>query len=581
MLPNDTPSLDRTSRWDWLRPLAATLLAGVILAPFVWSLLGDWLAPPAGQAAAFITPTATAFEPPPTEAEASPATHQLVASYDGFTLLSLSEFGYLQLFANTLGSAQYTRLTYGAWDDVSPAISPDGARAAFASNRGGNWDLYLLDFASGLTTQFSHDPAYDGAPSWSAQGWLAYEHDFDGNLEIAIRPADGSLDLVNVSASPARDHSPAWRPGAQQIAFISDRGGAPAVWLVDLEQDGAGRFVQLAPDRGAQAAPAWSPDGSQLAWAERDDAGMWSIYVSDLGTAPRRIGSGEQPRWNPAGDLILAQLNTEGASYLVAYMLDGSLALAPQQLPGRLSGAAWAANALPDPLPGALLAASLAQPSADWTAALEPAAQAAAHETVALNGVYAPDPQLSTAAAAPFEALRTRTAGLLGWDALSSLEHAYVRLGTPLPPTRQDAWLYTGRAFALRSGLLSAGWLAAVREDINGQTYWRVYLRTANGAGGLGRPLTETPWDFSARYTGADSSYQGGGRPMSQVPAGYWLDFTALAADYGFERLPAQPNWRAFFPGALFNEFALRAGLSWEEAMLQLYTAEQLASAAP
>jgi TolB protein len=58
---------------------------------------------------------------------------------------------------------------------------------------------------------------------------------------------------------------------------------------------------------------------------------------------------------------------------------------------------------------------------------------------------------------------------------------------------------------------------------------------------------------------------------MAQVPSGYWVDFTSLARRYGWERLPALPDWRTYARGARFNEFALTSSLTWHEAMLQLY----------
>ncbi len=574
------PSLRRTLGY-WLRLIAAGVLLGMVL---LYILAGGPLnnAPQSGPSASLPThtPTAPAAEPTPFPTHtpmptAPPVVLGAGRSLDGLRILSLSEYGYARLFSYQLIGQPFTRLTFGEWDDVSPAISTSNGLVAFASNRSGHWDLYVLELATGITSQLTSDNAYDGSPTWSDNGWLAYTHDNASDLEIAIRPLDGSVDPLYVSLSPARDHSPAWRPGAQQLAFVSDRSGAPSIWLLYLEQEGPARFAQLALERGPQASPAWSPDGRWLAWAEQDAAGIWSIYASDLLNPPRYVGSGRSPQWSPAGDVLLAEVGTETEHYLTAYTLDGELALAPQSLSGRLHGAAWAAGEWPSPLAGLLQAAAAAQPAAAW------AQPAESDQRVALNNVYAPNPALSAAAAAPFEALRQRTAQLLGWDALSSLENAMVPLSTPLPPGQYESWLLTGRAFALRSGLLNAGWLAAIREEIGGQTYWRIYLRTANPSGGLGQPLTQTPWNFAARYTGVDSSYQAGGQPADEVPAGYWIDFTALAAEYGFERLPAQANWRSFFPATLFNQFVLQDGLSWQEAMRQLYSAEEIAAPRP
>jgi TolB protein len=496
-------------------------------------------------------------------------------------VLGLSEAGYVRLFARQQVGGPLTRLTLGQWDDVQPAIEPDGERLAFASNRNGHWDLFLMDLASGETTQLSNDDAYEGRPSWSTDRWLAYEGYANGDLEIYIRPADGSLEPITISVSPGLDYSPAWRPHTQQIAFVSDRSGAPSVWVINLVMDGPVRFTQPAPSAQAQNSPAWSPDGAWLAWSQQSADGAWRIYARDMEQDAAEVlllGSGEEPRWNSEGSVVMATVRGAHETYLTAYALDGSLALATELLEGGSYGMAWGIGALPSPLPAPIAAAAQEIEPPAWQAALDAGQQQ--YAAINLDGVYAPNPQLSEAAAEPFAALRQRAAQLLGWDALSSLDYALVPLAEPLPPSRQQDWLYTGRAFALRSGLLPAGWMAAVREEHDGQTYWRIYLRTAADAGGFGAVLSAHPWNFAARYTGAEASYQAGGKLMDEIPGGLWIDLTALAAQYGFQRVPANGNWRNFYPGALFNEFVLEAGLTWEQAMLQLYSPAQVATVA-
>jgi TolB protein len=458
-------------------------------------------------------------------------------------------------------------------------VSLNNQWLAFASNRGGAWDLYLLELATGQTTQLSDDAAYDGAPSWSGDGsWLAYEHLDGENLEIYMRPMDGSVDPIPLTLHPGLDYAPAWRPGSQEIAFASTRGGEALIWLLDLEAESDQRFRPVAPNDNAQASPAWSPDGSQLAWAQLDADGIWRIYAGayeETSVAPRLIGVGEEPQWSPDGSIILATVRGANVTYLTAYTVAGGLALPPQALPGRFEGMAWASAPLAEPLPAPLNAAAQATPQAAWVAALAQAENPG--DPASLGDVDAPIEELSEVAIPSFAALRERTAQLLGWDALSVLGNAYVPISEPLAPTRQQDWLYTGRAFELHGGLLGAGWMAVVREEHEGQTYWRVFLRAADQAGGLGRPLTAAPWDFAARIGGNEADFQAGGA-LSAAPGGYWLDFTSLAADYGFERAPALANWRSYYPGSLHNLFVLRAGLSWEEAMLQLYSPEELAT---
>jgi TolB protein len=194
---------------------------------------------------------------------------------------------------------------------------------------------------------------------------------------------------------------------------------------------------------------------------------------------------------------------------------------------------------------------------------------------VDLEGVQAPYPQLHDLADEAFNALRERIQREVGWDALASLENAFVPITSSLDPGFGEDWLYTGRAFAINSLMTNAGWMVAVREDFGSQTYWRLYLRAQLQDGSLGIPLHDQPWDLRARYNLDPQVYEQGGQ-YSDVPPGYWVDVTSLAAQYGWERVPALPNWRTFYRGARFTEFALIEGLDWYTAMLQLYPPDVL-----
>lgn len=587
-LTDDLAQQARRSRFQRTVLLSGAAIALILVTALAWPLLWPTDAHHSASSALLLTATPSPFLPSGTPLPTDPATETpappsgLIDPNDTFAgaiILNMAEHGHAQLFWHQLSGEAFTRLTSGAWDDIDPAVSSDGARLAFASNRGGDWDLYTLDLTTGITQQLSDDDSFDGSPTWSPDGaWLAYEHYQGDDLEIYMRPLDNSVEPVLLSNHPAADYAPAWRPGAQQIAFVSRRAGQAQIWLTDLEADGDQRFRPVVLAGTPQADPAWSADGEWLTWSQQDD-GIWTVYAAHFAanSAPVRLGIGESPQWNPAGTAVLAQVRTTNDSYLTAYTREGGLALAPAELPGHLEGTAWSVAAMPNPLPAPLNAAAIATPHAAWVDALVDSASASS--TVELIDVNAPVEELSDAAAEPFAALRQRAALLLGWDALSSLENAYTPISNPLPPARQQDWLYTGRAFELHGALLSADWMQLVREEYEGQTYWRVFLRTADESGGLGRPLTELPWDLAARYTRGDAALNAGGQPAAALPAGYWVDFTALAADYGFERLPALANWRSYYHGALFNQFALTAGLSWEQAMLQLYSAEEVATA--
>lgn len=73
----------------------------------------------------------------------------------------------------TLGGSA-TLLTGSTAADVEPAWSPDGSRVAFASNRSGDTELYLLTVGTGAVTRLTTRTGSDGAPTWLADGRVVF-----------------------------------------------------------------------------------------------------------------------------------------------------------------------------------------------------------------------------------------------------------------------------------------------------------------------------------------------------------------------------------------------------------------------
>lgn len=498
-------------------------------------------------------------------------------------ILAMEEDGYSHLFGYSPAKAKLVRLTYGPWNDVTPGLSPDGKRIAFASNRGGHWDLYVLELQSGQTTQLTNTPEFDSSPTWSPDSaWLAYETYQNGNLQIAIlsltKPGDQPVLLSNDAAS---DHSPSWAPNGREIAFVSNAGGSADIWVADLNKT-ENRFTNLTQTpQVAESHPVWSPDSRYLAWAASSQTLHYDgIYVWDSEkpqAPPEWVGDGNWPAWNASGDEIAASVDAANQELVTAFTLHGQPLLLPAPLPGFVRGLVWPKLGLPDPLPPAYQDAAAMTPEA--LAALPvtsiPDAPPNRWNVVPLDAVQAPYPQLHAQVAQSFTALRERIIREAGWDVLSSLENAYVPLTTALDPGLGQDWLYTGRAFAINSLMVNAGWMAVERSAIGAETYWHLYVRAKNQDGSQGAPIENPPWDLNARYALDPKKYEAGG-DYAPVPPGYWIDFTSLAEAYGWERLPALPNWRYYYPGARFTEFAQTDGLDWYSAMLQLYPAEAL-----
>jgi dipeptidyl aminopeptidase/acylaminoacyl peptidase len=69
---------------------------------------------------------------------------------------------------------------------------------------------------------------------------------------------------LDVTAGPRRDHSPEWSPDGRSIVFMSRRGAADQVFVLDIA--GGGDALQVSSVPEGAASPAWSPDGRHIAF---------------------------------------------------------------------------------------------------------------------------------------------------------------------------------------------------------------------------------------------------------------------------------------------------------------------------
>ena len=85
-----------------------------------------------------------------------------------------------------------------------------------------------------------------------------------GNSEIVTSKLDGSS-FRRLTHRGGRDAYPAWSPDGSQIAFITDRSEKPGYYVYMMNRDGS-NVRRLASVSATKHAPVWSPDGSYVAF---------------------------------------------------------------------------------------------------------------------------------------------------------------------------------------------------------------------------------------------------------------------------------------------------------------------------
>ena len=128
-------------------------------------------------------------------------------------------------------------------------------------------------------------------------------------LDIARIDLDGNR--TQVTSSTRDDSSPAWSPDGSRIAFGRYLGGTNTDLFI-ANADGSNE-VQLMNSSGMEESPSWSPDGREIVYVgssdcARDTSCFGFLVIMDVATRIGRpligAGLGYRPSWSPDGELI-------------------------------------------------------------------------------------------------------------------------------------------------------------------------------------------------------------------------------------------------------------------------------------
>jgi Tol biopolymer transport system component len=194
------------------------------------------------------------------------------------------------------------------WRVGGPAWSPSGRYVAFARGTGSDGSKIAVADARGRIRRRFGVAQSNGGPLWSPDGrYIAYFASWAHVYGLAVARMDGSADR-GVASSPAFPSygpaDPAWVPGARRLAFDDGNFVDTPQGIFTVAPDGSDRQLLLADARR----PAFSPDGSKLAYVAFHNWQLGDLLVADADgknahplVAQRGNLAWGTPAWSPDG----------------------------------------------------------------------------------------------------------------------------------------------------------------------------------------------------------------------------------------------------------------------------------------
>ena len=192
--------------------------------------------------------------------------------------------GHSDVYVSALEEGSPVRITSDETEEFLGDWSPDGQWLVFT--RRGNEEsqgLWLRNPAGVNLFQLTSEN--DLAPVWSPDGdAIAFVRNVDGNRDIyVLRPEDdddwrGTVKARPLISSAEADHSPAWAPDGDTLAYVSEREGNAEIYVLETDKDEPPQ--RLTTNEAEDRQPVWSPDGKRIAFVS-DVHGEGEIFVMD------------------------------------------------------------------------------------------------------------------------------------------------------------------------------------------------------------------------------------------------------------------------------------------------------------
>lgn len=186
----------------------------------------------------------------------------------------------------------------GLWDSA-PSWSPDGTRIVFVRQGVG---LFIVSADGGAARRLTRNRV-DQDPAWGPGGRIVFARPLANQWRLHTIAADGT-GLTPLPGAGTHDEEPAWSPDGTRIAFAAESADRIDVYTMRADGTDRRRITSAGPDE-ANRQPAWSPDGTVIAYS------AWGPFGNDHelmvvgadGGVTRRLtdnrGDDLEPAWRP------------------------------------------------------------------------------------------------------------------------------------------------------------------------------------------------------------------------------------------------------------------------------------------
>jgi TolB protein len=231
--------------------------------------------------------------------------------------------GHFEIWLMDWDGANQRQITRHNGLSILPSWAPDNQRMVYTSFARGTSDMYIINRVGGARTRLPSGLNLNTSATFSpTTNDIAFVGSVAGNPDIYLIKDDGS-NIRRLTTTQSIDSTPEWAPSGRQISFTSGRSGTPQIYIMDAEGS-AVRRISFEGEWNDDAT--WSPDGEQIAYTSRV-GGRFQIRLHNVVTGETHVlageGSNEQPTWSPDGKWLAFQSNRSGTWQIYRMRVDG------------------------------------------------------------------------------------------------------------------------------------------------------------------------------------------------------------------------------------------------------------------